>query len=117
MGVIAQSVTAGPGQRPLTGTVLTASDTFTYSPGTRQRLLLVNGTGGSLTPTIGSGAATASFPGVPSVTTTSYTMGAIAAGAAKMVDIDSISAYCVSSNGTVTVSAGTGLTAYLLSDS
>jgi hypothetical protein len=115
MAALVQSSTIGPGARTITPNTLTSSDTFVYYPKTGQMIIFYNGTAGSLTPTIGSGAGTASFDGVPSVTTTTYSVGAIAVGASKLVVTDTISAYLVNGS-SPTIASGTGLTCWILQD-
>ena len=92
---------------------MTASDTFTYEPGTRMVLVLRNPTAGALSPVIdGGGATTVPVPGVGGLDISAgYAVGAIAAGATVAIALDSIREYLV---GIIAVTGGTGLVAVLL---
>lgn len=111
MPAIVATSMQGVGQRVLTETTLNGSDTFTYFPG--DILLLRNPTGGSITPTIdGAGGTTWPVPGAPDINVApGLSLGAIAAGAARVVPLDTIRAYC---QGTVSILSGTGLVAAIL---
>jgi len=115
MAVIAATSMAGFGVRPATETTLTASDTLAYDPGSPGSILtLRNPTAGALSPVItGSLANTAiAVAGYGTVSAASYTaIGSIAAGAARVIPLDSIKEYLA---GTVTITAGTGLVATFL---
>lgn len=113
MATITPTLLTGSGQRTVTQTTLTASDTFTYKPGTGQILILRNGTGGALTPVIdGAGGTTAGAPGIGSIDVSSgYSVGSVAAAAVKAIPLDTISAYL---QGTIAVTGGTGISAILL---
>lgn len=111
MAVIAPTSLGGPGQRAVTETTCTSSDTLTYEAG--DILLLRNPTGGALTPTI-DGADGTTWPsvGIGNVAVSSgYSVGSIAAGAARAIPMDSIHAYL---QGVITMTGGTGLIAVLL---
>jgi hypothetical protein len=114
MAALTQTAMSGPGQRAATGNTLTSSDTFTYSRGAGQVLLIFNGSGGALTPTLGSGSATINGDGLPGVSVTTYSIGSISNGASKAVPLDTIWPYLVNNSGTVTLASGTGATAYVL---
>lgn len=115
MATIAPTSMLGSGQRTVTETTMTSSDTFTYLPNTGQILILRNGTGGALSPVLdGADGTTVSFPGVPSVSVASgYAVGSIAAGAVRAIPLDTISAYL---QGVITVTGCTGMTAVLLNN-
>lgn len=93
-------------------TVLSASDTFSYTQGAKQMLVLYNTTAGLVTVTlIGSDVQTKTVDGYG---TTLSTAGGkainVPANATVIVDLDDISAYL---QGTVLVNGGTGVTAHL----
>lgn len=93
-------------------TTLTASDTLTYKPSTKQLLLLTNTTGTTVTVTIdGAGGTTISpsgYGGTISVAAgKTISVGANASQAIKLVDI---SAFL---QGVVAVTGGVGVTAIL----
>ena len=114
MPVIAQTTIATGGVITPTETTLTSSDTFVYTPGRGQMLLLRNTTAGALSPTITGSAASAAnvVAGFGSVSTASgLAVGSIAAGASRVVPLDSRSLFL---SGTVTVTGGTGLLATVL---
>ncbi|MGR3593040.1 MAG: hypothetical protein ACU0B9_06995 [Limimaricola soesokkakensis] len=113
MGTITPTDLRPGGARPLAETTLTASDTLTFEVLGRQVLVLRNPTAGALSPVIdGDGATTVRAPGAPAFDISAgYAVGAIAAGAAVAIPLDSISAYLA---GTITVTGGSGLVATLL---
>lgn len=115
MGVIAATAMSGLGVRVLTETTLTASDTLAYDPGiTGSILVLRNPTGGALSPTITGSQAPSVIPvaGYGNVSAAGgLAVGSIAAGAARVVPLDSIKQYLL---GTVTITGGTGLVASFL---
>lgn len=113
MATITQTSTSGSGQRTLTETTLSASDTFAYSPGSGQILLLRNPTAGALSPVIdGDGGTTVPVQGVGSVDVSGgYAVGSIGVGAAVAIPLDSIKAYLA---GTIAVTGGSGLVAAIL---
>lgn len=101
--------------RQATVTTIGASDTFNYTAGTGQILILRNPTGGTLTPVIDGGFGTI-YPiegiggrsvsgGLPSLS--------ITAGQVKIVPLDTVKAYL---QGTITITSGTGLQAILISN-
>lgn len=114
MAVITQTTNALGTDGPVTlaRTTLSASDTLTFSQGSRQQLFLYNPTAGLLTATlIGSTATTVSVPGYGG--TVSVAGGKaipVAANSSVLVDLDDIYAYL---QGNVTVTGGTGLVAHL----
>lgn len=113
MAVIAQTnATDGGSAATLTRTVLSASDTLTYTAGSRQVLVLYNTTASLVTATIiGSGATTISPAGYGG--TISVAAGkpiAVAASSTVLVELDDMSAYLV---GNITITGGVGLTAHL----
>lgn len=112
MPAITATSMQGPGQRTLTETTLGSSgNTFTYQKG--DVLLLRNPTGGALTPVVdGADGTTWPAEGIGSVTVSGgYSVGSIAAGAARAIPLDSIRAYC---QGTVDITSGSGLVAAIL---
>ena len=113
MATIAPTSLGGSGQRTMTRTTLTGTaDTFTYSKGAV--LVLENPTGGALSPTITGASASASIPvpGYGSVSAAGgYAVGSIAAGAARVIPLDSIAAFL---SGAIAITGGTGLVAALL---
>ncbi len=114
MPAIVETSKAKGSPRASTRTTLAASgNTITYNAGTGQQLILHNPTGGSLTPTIiGAGATTAQIEGLGTVNTAAgLSLGAIAAGAQLLVDLDFIAQYL---KGAIDITGGTGLVATLL---
>lgn len=113
MATIAQTLMTGTGQRTVTETTLTSSDTFTYVEGSGQILILKNGTGGALTPVIdGNGGTNVAVAGIGSVDVSAgYSVGSVAAGVSKAIPLDTIKEYL---RGTIAVTGGTGITATLL---
>lgn len=96
-----------------TALTLTASDTFTYTAGSNQELLLYNTTGSSVSVTIdGAGGTTVPVPG----TAATYDVSAglvipVPANSWKIVRLDTISAYC---QGVIALTGGVGISAVLM---
>lgn len=114
MPAIAATSMTGPGVRVMSETTLTASDTLAYDPGVPGSILVLrNPTGGALSPVITGSLASTSIPvaGFGTVSAASYAVGSIAAGAARVIPLDSIKLYL---DGNVTITAGTGLVAAFL---
>lgn len=115
MAVLTATSMIGPGVRVMSETTMSASDTLAYDPGSPGSVLVLrNPTAGALSPVItGSTASTAiQVSGYGTVSAASYTaIGSIAAGAARVIPLDSISQYLA---GTVTITSGTGLVAAFL---
>lgn len=112
MAVITSTSLTGPGQRTMSQIELTGTgDTFTYVRG--QILIMRNATGGALTPIIdGAGGTTVVRPGVGTIDVSGgYAVGSIAAGAARVIPLDTISSYL---KGTIAITGGTGLVCSLL---
>lgn len=111
MATITPTSMTGSGDRAVNVTTLTASDTFTYVPGSV--LILNNGTAGALTPNIdGDGGTTVPVRGVGSVDVSSgYTTSSIAAGDSVAIPLDTIAEYL---EGTIAVTGGSGIEAQLL---
>jgi hypothetical protein len=111
MPAITATSMRGVGVRVLTETTLNGTDSFTYEPG--DVLILRNPTGGAITPTIdGADGTTWPVPGAPALTVSSgLSLGEIAAGAARVVPLDTVRAYC---QGAVAVTSGSGLVAAIL---
>lgn len=95
----------------LTETTLNGTDTFTYETG--DILTLRNPTVGALSPTIdGAGGTTWDAEGIGVITVSAgYAVGSIGIGAARVIPLDSIRAYC---QGAVSITGGTGLVASIL---
>ena len=112
MAVIASNTVSKTVPTTITKTTLGASDTLTYSSGTRQVLNLHNTTGGSLTVNIdGSGSTTIAPAGLGATVDVSTGFSiVVAAGAHKVVPLDTISAYL---QGTVTLTGAATLTAWI----
>lgn len=108
--IVATSIKA-LGAIAVTETTLNGSDTLTYKRGAI--LVLRNATAGSLTPVVdGAGATSTDSSGLGNVVTSSgYSLGAIAAAAVKTIRLDSISEYL---KGVISINSGTGLVATLL---
>lgn len=112
MPVIAPTNMAGAIRAPAVETTLNGTDTLVYLQGNGQLLVLQNPTGASITPTISSnGPTTTRVEGIGNVSTASYAVGAIAAGASVMIQLDSIKLFLQGT--TVTIGTGTGLVATL----
>lgn len=111
MAAIVATSMQGPGPRAVTETTCTNNDTLTYEAG--DILILRNPTAGSLTPTLtGAGATTYPVERIGTISTAAgVTLGAIAAGAARAVALDTIGAYLV---GALTLTGSTGLVASIL---
>jgi hypothetical protein len=98
-----------------------STDTFTYS-GSNDAVLLVltNGTGGALSPTLtNSGAATITVPGLADIDASGGTseIGSIPDGSEVSLRLSIVSSYLKTdggTTGTVTIGSGTGLEARLL---
>ena len=112
MATITQTDMTGTGARDISVTTLAGSDDFEYGGGTAI-LILSNGTGGDVTPTVeGDGATTASLPGYGTVDVSGgYSVGTISDGTTVAIPLDSIRKYLV---GNLTVESGSGLEAQLL---
>lgn len=115
MATITATAMTGSGARTVTEVTLNASsDTFTYSSGARQILVLRNPTASPISPTIdGDGGTTVSVQGLGSVDVSGgYAVGSIAAGAVVAIPLDTISSYL---QGTIAITSGSGLVGVLLS--
>jgi hypothetical protein len=96
----------------ITQITLNGTDTFTYRPNERQKLVLRNPTGGTITPVIiGAGAGTIYVPGVGVFSLSAGTSIAMAAGTVVTVSLDEINEWLV---GACSITAGTGLVAYIV---
>lgn len=112
MATITSTSTGGAGQRAMSRIELTGTgDTFTFVRG--QILIMQNDTAGSLSPIIdGAGGTSVIRDGVGSIDVSDgYAVGAIAAGAARVIPLNSISSYL---KGTIAITGGTGLVCSLL---
>lgn len=116
MATVTSTSMTGTGQRTVTEVTLDgSSDTFSYSSGSRQILILRNPTGSPISPVIDGDGASAALPvsGVGTIDLTSgYAVGSIAAGAVKAIPLDTIKNYL---SGTIAINSGSGLVAVLLS--
>jgi len=113
MAVIAQTnATDGGLAATLTRTILSASDTLTYTAGSKQVVVFFNTTAASVTATIVGSAATtiapAGYGGTISVAGGKAIV--VPASSTVMVELDDISVYLV---GNITITGGVGLTAHL----
>lgn len=113
MAAIPSTSTQQQGDFVVAKITLGASDTLTYTQNSGQYLVLENTTGSPITATIdGSGGATVPIPGTGATFDVSTGKAVVvAAGTIRAVKLDTISAYL---QGTVAVTGGTGLTAYIL---
>jgi hypothetical protein len=113
MPAITQTALAANGVSTLVETTLNGTDTFSYSQGTNQVLLLRNPTAGAIIPKLVGDAASAAYP-VPRAATISlvagFTIPSIAAGSARRIRLDSVGAYL---EGNCSITTGTGLVASL----
>jgi len=76
-------------------TTLTASDTLTFSPSSKQLLVMRNPTGGSLTVLIdGADGTTVNVPGIGPVTVSGGVSIVVGAGLSVSVILGTVSAYC-----------------------
>lgn len=98
-----------------TDNTLTASDTISWDQNTPNALLVLrNPTAGALSPTITGSTASASIAvsGYGTVSAAAgLAVGSIAAGATRVIPLDSRREYL---QGTITITAGTGLIAHVL---
>lgn len=102
--------------RLVTETVLGASDTFAYMQGTGQTLFLRNITAGALTVLLNGSANlinNLSDGFFNFDTTAGYSTGSIAAGAIVAIPLDTIRLYL---QGTIAVTGGSGISAYITSN-
>ena len=113
MAVLTKTTTQGVGARTATVTVASASDTFAFSKGTSQILILNNITAGALTPNlVGSAATDVGVPGYGTLDVSGgYTTPSVAAGAQVVIPLDSISSFLT---GEVTVTGADGMEVVLL---
>lgn len=100
------------GANTVTLGTLGGSNSFVYSRGANQFLVINNPTGSGIACTIdGDGGTTVGVPGVGAVSVSSgYSVGTIAAGASVVIQLDSIDAYL---QGTISIT-GSGLTAFII---
>lgn len=95
------------GQFVATGVTLTASDTISLNPSSKQLLVLTNSTAGALTATVvGATAGNADIPGYGPVSVAAGYAIAVPANSAKAVKLADISLYL---QGAVSITGGTGL--------
>lgn len=92
-------------------TTLTASDTLTFAPASRQLLVMRNPTGGTLTLTIdGAGGTTVNVAGIGPVSVAAGIDIAIGSGLSVSVLLGTVSAYC---QGVVTLTGASGVVVQL----
>lgn len=98
----------------ITETAMTASDTFTFTAGTGQRLKLRNPSAGILTVVlVGSAPTTVTIPNTGATFSTATGKSiSVPIGGLVAIDLDKVSAYLAGS-GTVTATGGTGGFAHL----
>ena len=117
MAVITATSLAGNGERTLGApTTLSASDTFTYAQGSRMLLILLNTTAGALTPKLQSSVPDTvdAVGGGPVAYSAGRTLASIPATTGRqVVPLDSIPGYLLA-GGTITITGGSGITAYLM---
>ena len=111
MATIALTTKPASGGATLTETTLDgSSDTFSYTSGKGRVLILRNPTGSPISATIdGNGGTTVATSNLGSVDVSGgYAVGSIAAGAAHVINLDSIASYLT---GTIAITSGSGLVA------
>ena len=110
--IVATSLAGDGAVAAVQSTLNGAADTFTYKPTARQVLVLRNPTGAPISPVLdGADGTTVSRPGLGPVSVAAgYAVGAIAAGAAAVIPLDTINAFL---QGVIAVNAGSGLVAVL----
>ena len=113
MGTIAATDMTGQGDRVVTVTTLTASDTFTFNTNKGPLLVLNNVSAGALTVTIdGDGGSTVGVAGIGDVDVSGgFVTSEIAIGATIAIPLNSIFQYLL---GTIAVTGGTDIEAQLL---
>lgn len=114
MAVLIQTPLGGNGFRAPTPNTLTSSDTLTWTQGTKQVLVLLNTTAGALTVTLTGSAAVATVEAGGGVVNyqNGLSSGSIAATTGRTcIPLDAHPGYMA--GGTVTITGGTGITAYL----
>lgn len=118
MAELTATTMQGSGQRTVTVNTLTSSDTLTHLPGNKQLLVLVNTTAGLLTVNIkGSDASNMQIGDIGNNTALSAGYDAnVAAGFAKVIDLDESRLQLASATGQVNLTGGTGLLAILLNN-
>lgn len=112
MAAIATTTSQGSGQRTAVANTLSASDTFAYTYGVGQLLILFNPTGGTITPTIVGDTAVNFTPAETGVVVGASAGHQVAVLAGQMVVINLDEEYRLLSP-TNTITAGTGLIAIL----
>jgi len=113
MAAITATDMKGFGDRAVTVTTLTGTDSFAYDASKKPVLVLNNVTAGALTVTIdGDEAGSVTVPGAGSFDISSgFSTAEIAAGDVSAISLASIGAYLA---GTIAVTGGTGIEASLL---
>lgn len=114
MPAIPKTDMSGFGRRALAEVTLNGTnDTFVYAPRKRAILVLRNPTGAAISPVIdGNGGTTVPVAGVGNVDVSGgFAVGAIAAGAAVAIPLDTIAEYL---KGTIAITASSGLVGALL---
>jgi hypothetical protein len=113
MATLAQTSVNQAGPFTPTKLALGASDTFTFTSGSNQLLILYNTTASPVVVTLdGSGGTTVTIPNTGQTYDVSAGLAiTVPANAFKAVRLDTISAYCA---GTIALTGGTGVHACLL---
>lgn len=113
MAAIVATDMKGFGDREVTITTLTGTDSFTYDASKKPVLVLNNVTAGPLTVTIdGDGASSVTVPGAGAFDISAgFSTASIPAGGVYSIPLNSIGAYLA---GTIAVTGGTGIEASLL---
>ena len=111
--IVATSMAKGSPRASTRTTLAASGNPITYTPGTGQKLVLHNATAGSLSPTIiGASAVAGEYQGLGTVNPAAgYALGAIAAGAQIVIDLDFLDQYL---KGVIDITGGTGIVATLL---
>ena len=113
MATLVASDCTGSGEKAVTETTMTASDTFTYVPGGNQYLVLRNASAGALTPNfLGDGVGTVSVKGAGELDISAgYTTASIGIGAVVVIRTSTIEKYLT---GTIEITGGTDIEASIL---
>lgn len=117
MAALTATTMQGAGQRTMVPNTLTSSDTFPFTQGTGQLLILYNSTGATITPQIKGDNVSGNYIAPDMGTSYSLSSGlntvAVTAGNWWIVNLDDCRHYLSPTN---TITLGTGLTAYFLSN-
>ena len=113
MATITATDMTGSGEREVTYTTLTASDTFTYNEAKNPVLVIYNDTAGAITPNIdGASGTTVPVAGIGAVDVSGgYTLRSIGVGEYFAIPLKTIKYYL---QGTITMTGGDGAECALL---